>query len=122
MNKDQSIKQALDSKVLNKTIHKDKYHMPNIEILKDSISQHLTNIQKGQRANFSILDNKYACSQLQSPKDTTMHSNFNIICGDCTGTYRYKTLFYGLMDMPAEFPDAKLWTIHLKVFKTHLVS
>ena len=34
---DQSIKLALDSKVLNKAIHKNKYQMPNIEMLIDTI-------------------------------------------------------------------------------------
>ena len=46
LKKDQSIKLALDSKVLNKVIHKNKYQMPNTIMLKDSISQHLTNTQK----------------------------------------------------------------------------
>ena len=45
--KDQSIKLALDSKVLNKSIHKNKYQMPNIDMLIDTISQHLTNTQNG---------------------------------------------------------------------------
>ena len=35
--KDQSIKLALDSKVLNKAIHKNKYQMPNIDMLIDTI-------------------------------------------------------------------------------------
>ena len=35
--KDQSIKLALDSKVLNKAIHKNKYQMLNIEMLIDTI-------------------------------------------------------------------------------------
>ena len=47
--KDQSIKLALDSKVLNKAIHKNKYQMPNIDMLIDTISQHLTNTQNGQQ-------------------------------------------------------------------------
>ena len=46
--KDQSIKLALDSKVLNKAIHKNKYQMPNIEMLIDTISQHHTDTQNGQ--------------------------------------------------------------------------
>ena len=46
--KDQSIKLALDSKVLNKSIHKNKYQTPNIEVLIDSVSQHLKNTQNGQ--------------------------------------------------------------------------
>ena len=58
--RDQSIKLALDSKVLNKAIHKNKYQMPNIDMLIDTISQHLTNTQKGQQAYFTTLDLKYA--------------------------------------------------------------
>ena len=40
--RDQTIKLALDSKVLNKPIHKNKYQMPNIETVMDSISQIIT--------------------------------------------------------------------------------
>ena len=50
--KDQSIKLALDSKVLNKAIHKNKYQMPNIDMIIDTISQYLTNTQNGQQAFF----------------------------------------------------------------------
>ena len=61
--KDQSIKIALDCKVLNKAIH-NKYQMPNNEMLIDSISQHLTNTQNGQQAYFLTIDLKHAYSQL----------------------------------------------------------
>ena len=37
--KDQSIKLAMDSKQINKSIHKNKYHMPNIEVLLDNTAQ-----------------------------------------------------------------------------------
>ena len=40
--KDQSIKIALDSKVLNEAIHKNKYQMPNIDSLIQTISLTLT--------------------------------------------------------------------------------
>ena len=40
--RDQTIKLALDSKILNKSIHKNKYQMPNVETLMDSISQTIT--------------------------------------------------------------------------------
>ena len=43
--------------------------------------------------------------------DTARHCNFNIICGDATGTYRFKTGFYGLTDMPAEFQKAMDYTL-----------
>ena len=41
--RDQTIKLALDSKTLNKSKHKNKYQMPNIETLMDTISQIITN-------------------------------------------------------------------------------
>ena len=40
--KDQSIKIALDSKILNKAVHKNKYQMPNIYPLMQTISQTLS--------------------------------------------------------------------------------
>ena len=49
---------------------------------------------------------QYAYSQLKLHCDTARHCNFNIISGDVTGTYRFKTGFYGLTDMPAEFQKA----------------
>ena len=104
--KDQSIKLALDSKVLNKAKHKNKNQMPNIEMLIDTISQHLSNTQNGQQAYFTTLDLKYAYSQLKLHHDTAKHSKFNIICEESTGTYRFKTGFYGLTDMPAESQKA----------------
>ena len=47
------MKLAPDSKVLNKSIHKNKYQVPNIKMLIDSISQHLTRTQNGQQALFN---------------------------------------------------------------------
>ena len=109
--KDQSLKLALDSNVLNKALHKNKYQMPNIGMLIDTISQHLANIQNCQQAYFTTLDLKYAYSQLNLHHDTVKHCNFSIICGESTGTYRFKTGFYGLTDMPAEFQKAMDYTL-----------
>ena len=77
--KDQCIKLALDSKVLNKAIHKNKYQMPNIEMLIDTISQQFTDTQNGPQAYFTTLDLKYAYSLLKLHHDTANHCNFNII-------------------------------------------
>ena len=104
--KDQSINLALDSKVLNKAIHKNKYEMPNTDMLIDTISQHLTNTQNGQQAYFTTFELKYDYSQLKLHHDTAKHCNFNIFCGESTGTCRFKAGFYGLTDMPAEFQKA----------------
>ena len=109
--KDQPIKLALDSKVLNKVIHKDQYQMPNIDMLIDTISQHITNTQFGQQQYFTTLDSKYAYSQLKLHHDTAKHFNFSIICGESTGKHRFKTGFYGPTDMPAEIQKAMDYTL-----------
>ena len=109
--KDKTVKLALDSKILNKSIHKNKYQMPNIDSLIDSISQHINNSNQGENVYFSTIDLKFAYSQLNLHPDTARHCNFNIICGDATGTYRFKTGFYGLTDMPVEFQKAMDYTL-----------
>ena len=38
--------------------------------------------------------------------DTARHCNFNLVGGDVTGTYRFKTRLCGLTDMPAEIQKA----------------
>ena len=109
--KDQSKMVALDSKVLNKSIQKNKYQMPNIEMIIDSISQHLTDTQNGQQAYFTTIDLKYDYGQLQLHKDTGKLCNSNIICRESTRTYRFKTGFCGLTDLPAELHKAMNYTL-----------
>ena len=109
--KDKSVKLAIDSKGLNKAIHKNKYQMPNIDSLIDSISQRINDSNHGDNVYFSTIDLKYAYSQPNLHPDTALHCNFNIICGDATGTYRFKTGFYGLTDMPAEFQKLMDYTL-----------
>ena len=88
--KDQSIKMALDSKILNKSIHKNKYQMPNIDSLIQTNSQKLPTAPQ-ETAYFTTLDLQYAYSQLKLHSDTARHCNSNIISGDMTGKYRFKT-------------------------------
>ena len=109
--KDQTIKLALDSKVLNKAIHKNKYQMPNIDTLIESISQQISAPASQNTTYFSTIDLKYAYSQLNSDANPANHCNFNIISGDMTGTYRFQTAFYGLTDMPAEFQKVMDYTL-----------
>ena len=109
--KDKSVKLALDSKVLNKAIHKNRYQMPSIDTIIDSISQHINDSNPGDDVYFSTIDLKYAYSQLKLQPETSRHCNFNIIFGDLTGTYRFQTGFYGLTDMPAEFRKAMDYTL-----------
>ena len=111
--RDQTIKLALDSKILNKTIHKNKYQMPNIETLIDSISQ-IINDYKTEPADkiyFPTIDLMFAYSQLNLHPDTAKHCSFNIVSGDMTGTYRFKTYLYGFTEMPAEFQKAMDYTL-----------
>ena len=103
--KDQSIKIALDSKILKKAIHKNKYQMPNIDSLIQTTSQTLSTAPQ-ETAYFTTLDSQYAYIQLNLHSDTACHCNFNLVGGAMTGTYRFKTGFYGLTDMPAEFQKA----------------
>ena len=79
----------------------------------DSISQIITDYKKepAHKIYFSTIDLKYAYSQLNLHPETTKHCNFNIVSGDMTGTYRFKTVFYGLTDMPDEFQKAMDYTL-----------
>ena len=79
--RDKTVKLALDSKILNKPIHKNKYQMPNIDNLIDTIQQNVNTNASHETAYFSTLDLKYAYSQLILDPEMTRHCNFNIISG-----------------------------------------
>ena len=79
--KDQSIIIALDSKILNKAILKNKYQMPNIDSLIQTISQTLSAAPQ-EPASFTTFDLQYAYSQLNLHSDTARHCNFNLVSGD----------------------------------------
>ena len=82
--KAQSIKIALVSKPLNKSIHKNKYQMPNIESLIKTISQTLSNAPQ-ETACITMLDLQCAYTQLNLHADTARHCNFILVSGDMTG-------------------------------------
>ena len=109
--RDKTVKLALDSKILNKSIHKKKYQMPNTDNLIDTIQQNLNTSTSQETAYFSTLDLKYAYSQLNLDGETARHCNFNIISGEGTGTYGFITGFYGLTDMPAAFQKVMDYTL-----------
>ena len=117
---DKTVKLALDSKILNKSIHKNKYQMPNIDNLIDTIQQNLNTIVSQETRYFSTLDLKYAYSQLNLDPETARPCNFNIISGEGTGTYGFITGFYGLTDMPAAFQKCNglyiSWTSKYSLF------
>ena len=59
--KGQTVKLALDSKKLNKFIHKIKNQMPNIELFMDKLVQ-VVKSDKSKQTLFSTLDRRYAYS------------------------------------------------------------
>ena len=87
--KDQTLNLALDSKILNKAIHKNEYQLPNFDTLIESISQQISPPASQNTTYFSTLDLKYACSQMNLDPTTANHCNFNKISGDMTGRYRF---------------------------------
>ena len=90
--RDKSVKLASDSKILNKSIHKNKYQMPNIDNLIDTIQQNLNANASQETAYFSTLDLKYAYSQLNLDPETARHCIFNIISGEGTISFYYRFL------------------------------
>ena len=109
--KDDSIKLALDAKPINRQLFKNKYQMPNVDELIEGVSLIVTENKSGY-LYFTVLDLKYAYSQLKLAVDTAKQCNFEIVGGKATGTYRFLTGFYGLADMPAGFQKAMDRTIN----------
>ena len=92
--KDGTVKLAMDAKPMNSQIYKNKFQMPNLLELLDSVAQIITAKKEGT-VWFRSLDLKYAFSQLPIDESVSKHCNFSIVCGEFTGTYRFKT---GFMD------------------------
>ena len=90
---------------MNTQIWQNKYQMPNMHKLIDSVAQIITRDTPG-KVWFTFLDLKHAFSQLPLSDLTSSHCNFSILCGEATGTYRFKTGLYGLTDMPSKFQKA----------------
>ena len=76
--KDQTVKLALASKKRNKIFHKNKYQMPNIDLLLDSIAQ-VVKLNKSKQTIFLTLDLRYAYSQIPLDKATREQGNFSLI-------------------------------------------
>ena len=101
---DQSIKLALDSKLLNDAIDKNKYQMQSIDNLMDSVAKYISDNKNKQGSFlFSKVDLKYSYSQIPLHPEIRKHCNFNILGGKSTGTYQFINGFYVLSDMPATF-------------------
>ena len=58
--KRKTVKLTLDSGKLNKPVYKNKYQLPNIDNLIDTIQQNLSRNQSNETAYFSAVDLKYA--------------------------------------------------------------
>ena len=85
--KDQTVKLALDSKKINKFIRKNKYQMPNIDLLLDNLTQ-VVKSNDNQQTLFSTLDLRYAYSQILLDKPAREQCNFSLIGGNATGTQK----------------------------------
>ena len=100
--RDKSIKIALDARAMNNEIKKDKYQMPNLEDLMNTIAESIKGANKG-KVWFTSVDLKYAYGQVPLDDKLSEQCNFAIIGGKASGIYRFKTGFYGLTVMPTEF-------------------
>ena len=85
--KDKSVKIALDSRKLNKSCIKRKATMPNME------------------EDMSKIELDYAYGQAKLSAAAARHCVFSIIGGEFTGHYRFKKSFYGLADIPTVFQE-----------------
>ena len=88
--KDQTVKLALDSKKINKYLHKNKHQMPNIDLLLDDIAQ-MVKSDKLNQSLFTTLDLRYVYSKIQLDKTTREQSNFSLLGGNATGTYQFQS-------------------------------
>ena len=86
--KDQTVKLALDSKKINTFIHRNKYQMPNIDLLLDNIAQ-IIKSDKTKPMLFLELDLRYAFSQIPLDQKTREKCNFSLIGGNAAGTYQF---------------------------------
>ena len=90
--KDGSFKLALESRELNKQVHKNKYKMPNIEELLNTVSKTISERKPGE-IFLSTIDLTYKYGQLPLSANTSVQCNFSLIGGKLTGTYRFKNQF-----------------------------
>ena len=85
---------ALDAKPINRQLYKNKYQMPNVDELLDGVSQIVTAKTQGTLF-FTVLDLKYAYSQLRLTAETAKQCNFNIVGGQATGNFSDRVLWAG---------------------------
>ena len=100
--KDRSVKNALVARSLNNAIVKENYQMPNLESLNENVAENINGKQEAD-VLFTSLDMLYAHGQTVLHPETAKHCTFQIIEGETTGTYAFKTFYYGLTTMPPGF-------------------
>ena len=88
--KDGSIKLALESRELNKQVHKNKFAI--FDELVDGVSQIIAE-KKAGNVYFTTLDFTYAYGQVALEQKTSEQCNFSLVGGKSTGTYRFKNGF-----------------------------
>ena len=96
--KDKSVKIALDSRKINEATIKGKAQMPNVEELITRISRKLSEEKEGEIWT-TKLDFDYAYGQIKLDKDTKNLCLFTVTGGESTGYYRFLKGFYGLADI-----------------------
>ena len=99
--KDKTVKVALEARLLNNAIQKDKYQLTNLDNLMDQVAEIINSTDEGE-VRFTSLDLRYAYGQLELHPETAQHCNFQIIGGRATGTYAFNTGVYGLTTTPSE--------------------
>ena len=90
------VKIALESRQLNKQVHKNKFQIPKIEELMNFLGQTISERKNGDEFS-TTMD-----GQLPQKTDTNKCCNFSLVERNSTGKYRFKTGFHGLTTMPAE--------------------
>ena len=100
--KDRRMKLALDSRELNKKVHKNKYKMLEIDELVDGISQIIAE-PKACDVYFTTLGFTYPYGPVALDQKISEQFNFSLVGGKSTVTYSFKNGFYGLTSMSAEF-------------------
>ena len=96
--KDDTVKLAIDKNPEKDQIHNNQCQMPNL-------LSNLFHRRKGD-AEFTSFDLKNVFIQYQLSDEVKSHCKLKIICSEYTGSYSFKTGFYGLTDMSNYFQKA----------------
>ena len=88
--KDKSVKLSLNSRKVNKAIHKNKSRMQSIDYLMDAVALYISERIKNPKGTMFVkIDLKYAYSQIPLDESIARHCKFSILSGKATGTYRF---------------------------------